>query len=485
MHQSKFIYFLKKLSNKELKRFDEFLQSPFHNKSDQILHLFHYVREFHPTYESPKLKLVTVFEHLFPTKPFNAFRIRNIMSKALHLLEQFLIQLTFANDELYQKRLLLKYFFDQKDDKYFDKTREDLSKQLAAIEYRDHDYYYQRHLIEQIRYTYTIIHQNRAVKTNLKEVIDTLDVSYLLARVRYTCSAINSGKVTAAQYKVQELLKLLAGFSDLIETEPLLTIYYRLLKLLSGEGGVEEYDSLKQLLISHNNLMTKHEYEYRQIYAFMLNHQIRQMRVKQGSWDEVLNIYYAMLDKGFLFVNGKYVIPANINNIVHINLLQGYFDEAAAFLDKYIAHIEPSLRDDVYNFNLSKVYFYRKDYRSAIRLTNTFSFLDVFYHVQSKILLLKSYYESDDIDSLDTSEYVTEALSRYVNRSKAISSQNKNLYRRFISFYKKLVKLKYAELLQSKNLTNINVSNMQDKIRGSATAEKSWLLKKVKTFVNE
>lgn len=54
------------MSKSEMRRADQFLQSPYHNNSELVLKLFQYIRKYHPKMDSYRLHKEHIFDHLYP-----------------------------------------------------------------------------------------------------------------------------------------------------------------------------------------------------------------------------------------------------------------------------------------------------------------------------------------------------------------------------------------------------------------------------------
>ncbi|MEO8664015.1 MAG: hypothetical protein ABI462_00850 [Ignavibacteria bacterium] len=88
MVSGKAISVIKTFSNEELKRFGEFLNSPFHNKNKNLIKLYDLLKSFHPLFETDNLTLHSI---VYPERPFNNDNFKKMMSELLSASENFLI----------------------------------------------------------------------------------------------------------------------------------------------------------------------------------------------------------------------------------------------------------------------------------------------------------------------------------------------------------------------------------------------------------
>lgn len=81
---------LKKLDKKELKRFGDFLSSPYFNQSDLILKIFEAVKKEYPEFKGNFLQSEKMFKKLYPSDEFKETRIQNLYSEFGRLLREFI-----------------------------------------------------------------------------------------------------------------------------------------------------------------------------------------------------------------------------------------------------------------------------------------------------------------------------------------------------------------------------------------------------------
>ncbi len=92
MQKSKLISLLKTLKKDELKAFDKFLQSPYHNSSQKLLVFFRLISKHHKNdYTNTRLDKEKVFKKIYPNAPvYQDSNIRNLMALLKQQIEYFL-----------------------------------------------------------------------------------------------------------------------------------------------------------------------------------------------------------------------------------------------------------------------------------------------------------------------------------------------------------------------------------------------------------
>ena len=150
-------------------------------------------------------------------------------------------------------------------------------------------------------------------------------------------------------------------------------------------------------------------------------------------------------------------------------LRQGQYAWALDFIKKYKEKIEEVHRENAYTYNLAKYYFYVKEYSKVMKLLNAVEYEDVFYNLDSKAMLLKTYYECNDVRSLFS---LMDSFKTYLQRNKLISPTHKEVYSNLVKFTRKLADIQPRHKEEIAKLRN-EISHSE------AIADVSWLQDKL------
>ena len=122
MIKSKAIELLKAFNKAELKDFEKFLNSPFHNVYETVIKLFKIVKKFYPDFESEKLNYRFLFNSLYKNKKYSEALLRNVMSDLLKAGEDFLAHRALKHSAFEKHRLVNKELVAKKLYKHFKKN---------------------------------------------------------------------------------------------------------------------------------------------------------------------------------------------------------------------------------------------------------------------------------------------------------------------------------------------------------------------------
>jgi hypothetical protein len=165
--------------------------------------------------------------------------------------------------------------------------------------------------------------------------------------------------------------------------------------------------------------------EITDLYQYLLNYCIRKINAGRLQFqDELLAVYQSALKHGALLTNGK-ISQWDFKNVVTIALRTGSTDYAREFIHSYKQALPSSQRTNALAYNLANLHFSENNYRAAISQLQKVDLDDVFYRLDARSILLKSYYELDDQDALF---YHSAAFRSMLNRNRKISDQQRKLY---------------------------------------------------------
>jgi tetratricopeptide (TPR) repeat protein len=209
--------------------------------------------------------------------------------------------------------------------------------------------------------------------------------------------------------------------------------------------------------------------ELRDLYLLAINYCIR--RLNQGEMQyakEGLDWYKRGLASGGLLTDGV-LSRFTYRNIVAMGLKVGDFEWVQSFIYEYKSLLEKQHRESMFTFNLAKLAYHRKQYQEALNLLRKAKYKDLLLNLAAKTLLLKTYYELEEWDMLESH---LEAMQNYLRRKKVMGYHQTN-YKNLIHYTKKLVSVspynKTAKEDLEKRLDNEEI-----------LTEKEWLLEQLR-----
>ncbi len=441
MHGGKLLQLLRSLSRKEWKEFQVFIASDYFNKNQNLVEFLNFLSAYQNDLDSPKLEKEVFIKKHYGQKEMDEQKFRYLQSDLTKLLEQFLMQKEIENDSFQQHYYLLKAFNKRNQDKFFLQELEALKLKNEASQLRDSDYYFNLHRISELSYEHTSEKRNRAFDTSLQQVIDNLEITYLARGFRYYCEMINRRNILSVEYNLSffdELVNYLRN--GIFDDVPAIQIYRLIHITLTEPENLDNYQDLLEALKKHEHLFSRRE--ARGMYVFAQNFCIK--RINRGDSEalaDIFRLYQAMVEKGLIY-EGNYVSQPDYKNIVTTALRLNETEWVTQFIDEYRDKLNPEFSENAYTYSMAWVHFARKEYDKALKMLLRVEFNDVYYHLDSKSLLMKVYYEMDEYDGFFS---LVDAFKIYLRRNKFISDLQRETYHNFILLLNKLMKVKLGK----------------------------------------
>ena len=386
--------------------------------------------------------------------------MRYLMNYTLKMAEQFLGQQKIEELSL-KDSYILEELVDRKLEKhskrYFDKiaeNQENIIEKPAA-------YYYSKYKLAAIANKHFFNRDLRKYDSNLRFVVENLDLFYFYNKLKYSCEMLNRQKVFSAEYDL-DFTRLLYQYLEKnnIREEPLIAIYSQIFVLLTKEDATANFENLKGLIKKYSLAIPTIEKQH--IYSYAINYCGRQIKFNNNAQyyvNQCLNLYLEGIQQEFLFING-YLSPWNFKNVVKLAVNLKKYDWTAQFIQDYYKKLAPEFQEDALHFNLADLAYRRQNYKDAQYHLLLVEYSDVFYTVGAKTMLLKIYYENDEQEPLFS---LVASFSIYLRRNKEVSNVFRETYLNFTMLLHQIIratkdripliieKIKQTESLTSRN----------------------------------
>ena len=158
--------------------------------------------------------------------------------------------------------------------------------------------------------------------------------------------------------------------------------------------------------------------------------------------------------------------------MVTISMWVGEFAWAENFIIEYAPFLPADIRENAKKYSLANIYFRQKKHAQVIDLLQNVEYNDVVYALGAKLILLRTYYETNETLALES---LMDSFRIYIRRNKQISKNQKREYNNFLNFVKKLTALNTYDakaITKFRELVTESSSNMP----------KKWLLEKIDEF---
>lgn len=473
MQHSKIAVLLKNLEAGEFRLLAKYLKSPFFNYSTAIIGLYDYLRKFYPEFEGEALHRKKVFRKLFPGEEYNDKKMRNLLHEFYNHLEQFLIQLHIRSEDFTAKKLLVEALAKRGSyDTFIDKHR-DLREEVSRRPYRNLETFAELLSLEEQYYFHPATNKLDQGEKSLTAILENLDNYFIASKLRLANEVATRRRVVKQEIEMrftEEVLQELKGRKDVPVLLQLQALNYQLNR--SSEEPL--YRELKEIFLE------KYEHlsfaDQQSLLFQLLNYAVR--RGNQGELSflaEAFDFYWFGLEKKLLFEYGK-LTDSTYTNIAFLGVKLGKLDKVEAFIAEHTQYLDETVREDARMLALANLLYHRKDYEELDRTIGNTRFVNAYYQLRVRVILLRALYESflADDSLYDLVQSKLEAFEKFLRRNDRISSMQARNHLDFVRFLKQVMKLKQV-------MTNkAEKEALREKIKSySNLPGKNWLLDQV------
>ena len=465
MQNSKIIKILNKLSKDEFKLLDKFISSPVHNRHQDVILLFAYLKK-HLLTKKKHLSKEKIFEHLFPNKKFEAQKLHYVNSYLLKVVEEFLAWQEWKEDKVSQQIYLIKSYNKHGLGQPVQKSFEQGVQLQEKLPYRNANYYWQKYQLHfgQINHYKTL---GRNVNFNLQEFSELIDTSFIVEKLKSSCAMISHQSVTQKNYDMGLLTDVFSYIKqrDLLKN-PAIAIYFYAYNALSDYEDMDSFLELKKLLFANEAKFATAELS--DIYLAGINFCIK--RWNQGDREimkEIFQLYRAGLNVD-VFLDNQIISRWTYNNIIIAGLLRKEYDWVKAFIYDYAERLPEEHREASFSYNLAKYYYEIGDYKQAMSLLQQVEYDDLLHIMGAKIILAKMYYELTEVEALES---LIKSAHAFIYRKKVLG-YHKEVYLSIFGIFKKLMNINPHDKTALERLKTEILEKKQ-------LPEKDWLLLQV------
>lgn len=469
MYKTKLVTLLQTFSSKELRECKQFIFSSYHNKDILVRELFAALEPYFPLFDSGQIKKENVYSHLFPkNKTYNDLKMRHLTNILYNCCLDYLYVAEQKRHEEYKQIHLLKEFRKRGMNKQFMLQHEKTKTIYDEARVKKAGSYYQQYLLNNELHLFLEGQHKREQEPNIQKVSNSLDIHYMVNKLKIYCSSLNYGNMVNVKYDIRLISEIIQHIKQTDYAEiPALIIYHRIVQMLNEPEELRHYYEMKDSLLKYLNGFEKEE----QVNMLVLikNYCIKKLNTGHPTFvRELFEMYKIEFDMNTTVEPGYDVSPLTYKNVVAVGLNLEEFDWVQSFMEKYKEFIPESHKEITYSFNLAKYHFAKKEFLKVIKLLNKVEHADLFLQIDAKILLLKTYYEKEDFTICESQ---VKALHSFIKR-KTLISYHKMSYMNFLSFLDRLLRSDGSGHSKREALKKEIVSTKE-------LVDKEWLVKKL------
>lgn len=465
MHKSKLIELLKAFNRQEKEALKKWIYSPLHLQHDKSIELLNILL-------SKRLltKRTTDRQHLyqllFPKETYQDARLKHLMNYCVQSVENF-IEFSMQNEiNFFRKKMLLKFYSTRKLDKYTQQTIQKTQKVQDSQSILDSNYFYNQFELEKIIFEQQNI-ANRIEKTNLQPLLNNHYIAFILETLNYACEVLMHQRLYDSSYNIPLLNEIIEHIkSGQFKDIPAVQFYFNSYMCLKYPEEEYHFKTLQELLIQYPDILSPKE--IKSIYLMAINYCVRQLNSGAEKYvRSVFELYQYGLEHAILIEN-KLLSRFTYKNIITAAIRLQEYKWAVQFIEEYTPFLEQTYQKPYAMYAKAKLHFSLGDFDTTLELLVQVEFDHLFLSMDTKTMLLKIYYERNDIDAL----MALLASFRRLLQRKTVFAYHREIYKNIIVLTEKLLAVplndttKIAELRAEIQQTN-------------PLTEKPWLLKQL------
>lgn len=379
---------LSTFSNKERKKFVQFLNSSFFNTDQTLIQLFVYLDKIVPPGKDQKLTgnyETETYTIMFGKPASNSqltaaerAKLNDKFSRLTKLGLDFLTHYSLESDSLEKTNILLKELYKKKLTGFF---RNNIHKKQALLKKQPKDvaYYHQNYQLERSLFEFQFRYDiNKLLKTdNLGNAIETLDIFYVIDRmILHLANMAILSNVGTKKYdfqSIEKIIKLTESFE--YQDIPVVRLcraacYMENFKWLSKTDPEKDKEAqryckeLIELLLQYENEVSRALREV--FFTLAINFCSHQtLYQKNDKFQQIgFKLYHQMETKGLMSNNNR-VSAGRLTNGVAFACHSGNYDWAEIMFKKYLPQIDKQIRVGISTFIPGQIAFYRGDFEKA------------------------------------------------------------------------------------------------------------------------
>lgn len=465
MKDSKLLALIQGFEKEDFRAFSDFIRSPYFNKREELVVLYEYLKKCAPNFSSKKITREQVFAVVNQEDVFDNKLMNHQMNYLAKLVETYLGLRHYENATNQQELDILEELVDRKLDKHYEFLKVKTKNKIEEKAIRDSDFYHEC-------FQYATIANQQFLKTDvrrydayLEQATDYLDSYYLLEKLRMSCETLERQRMFQQKraFRFEAQIEEMCQIADL-STMPVVEQYFLIYCLLTKPNKEETYQKLKSLFLA--SVKVTPIADQQKILIFGINFCANQVRFSDNRdyyMEEALNLYIYGVNDQILFNNGI-LSPWHFKNVIKLSINLKKYTWVENFIRQNTKFLEEQFRENALHFNLSDLFYHKKDYENALSHLNQVEFSDVFYALSSRELLMRIYYESDEEEALFAQ---IASFTIYLKRNRNLSADVRKTYLNFCKILGQILRRnpkKFAAIGQTIQGTKL-------------LSAKNWLLK--------
>ncbi len=486
MLNSSLIKILRTLNPDELKRFKDFITSPYHNKKTGAVQLYEVMLKYESEFNDQMLDRKEVWKDMFPGKEFNYGIMKNLIYDLTRLAENFLIYEQINPDEFLKTGKLISSLSDRDLKELFSAKFKSIEKKSLKESFSDNllreDYFYYQWRYYHLRGAF----ENRLMHSKGFDKVIDLTSDYFLAnffihafKIFHNIQAIVVGQnfipgnnsilvfLTKAHEAglIKEIIKSIKPISR--NVSDVLSVYYKMFLCILQADSAERYYDFKKSIQDNQKIFSNGDLY--SLYTSLLNCLVFLESKKIEKYESRTDIYDLMIENNLFSPDNDAFWDQNFLSYISAASDLGKHDSIEKFIKKFISRIQKNTRGNMLLFANAHLYFGKGEFGKSLEcISKTDS--DLFqmkYFIRN--LQIRNFYELNDYDSF---VMALDSYNHFLNKNKTVSEGWKRAMKSFCNIINRMFKLK-------ENFDEYEFKKLKEEVYSKSGNPKVWIARKI------
>lgn len=417
MKKTKLIKLLKTFSPSEIKRFRDFVKSPYFNKNKNVIRLSEALVKFYPSFDSKNLEESLIFGRVFGKEKYDYFRLKNVISDLYNLGIGYLGLCPNLQTEFTSRYNLLVELRSRKLWSFHQKEVAALQKEFVTEAVKDSAFLFNKYLLTMEAHLSKVLEKPDSV-TMIQEEFDTFyeySILNLLKFYNLMMHISKEGSVKTDKKMLPEVLSYIR--KNDVSSNPTI-VSYKYLVLLAAERDEAAYFSLKQHYLENFSDLSIEDAYYANMYLVGFatdKYNIDGERSYINECSELLEHSY--LNKRVTL--GELLYP-NFINYVKVFTRAGKISLAREFIHEYQERLPGNIGEACVNFSEAYILHYQQKFTEALALISRVSFPWVIMKIQVRLMQIQLNYR---LGYFEESRNMIESFRKMLIKEENISEE--------------------------------------------------------------
>lgn len=448
MHKSKSLQLIATFSDEEVRRFSEFLRSPYFNKNTRVAGLFDELKKDFPAFESKSILKEKLYGKLFKGKPYNEQVMKNLNTELFRLLREFLAYDMFGKNRFEKSISLITNLTSRDTIQLFEKETESAVNYARENREDIKELFQLLNRIEEERLTNVIINNRQSESTvHILKAGEYLILHFFKNIFRLLINhRINEFSFNASSEVnlMDEFLKNLNIDNILVYMEEhhiehniQVKLLYLALMCNKNVDDTNTYRNFRELLFGSIGEFTRAESQH----LLHLLESIIAQKINSGRleyYTDLFETYEYELKHDLYKPNRQQPLTImKYRNIYLTALKTGKFEWAERFIHDYMDDLQKRDRQSIVDLSMAQLNFEKRDFESTLKHLQKVKTSQIFYKIDVKILGLMALYE---LSHFETALSAIDSFRKMLTSNKTLTEQYSSKNRNFSAILGQLIK---------------------------------------------